>query len=45
MLMMSAPGHLLFLVSVAIVGALFIVGEMLKRNRAERPIPVPTKEQ
>jgi hypothetical protein len=45
MLMISTPEHLLFLVSVAMVVALFIVGEMLERKRTERAIPIPTDEQ
>lgn len=44
MLMISTPEYLLFLVSIAMVVALFIVGEMLERHRAGRPIPIPTKE-
>jgi hypothetical protein len=45
MLMMSTPEHLLFLVSVAMVVALFIVGEMLERKRTERPLPIAIGEQ
>jgi hypothetical protein len=35
MLMISSPEQLLFLVSVAMVVAFFIVSEMLERNRSK----------